>query len=128
MDTPSILRGFYYDTRYQRRCGMYHQCLLTKKCQNYDKNNPMCSHCETRCLPPKDLGGLTPEPVLGTDYQNSIKELEDITGRPYFTDPDHCETYDPIQVENSMHAYNARTAELKDYFIKNDVKMTYEDE
>lgn len=128
MDTPSVLRGFYYNTRYQRRCGMHHSCLITKKCQNYDKNNPICSICETRCLPPRDLGGILPEPSTGTDYQNSLKELEDITGRPYFVDPEHCETYDVVQIRSNMHDYAARTAELTDYMTKGNAVFTYEDE
>lgn len=83
----SILRGGRYDTISTRKCMMYHPCLVTKKCQNYDPNRRECFLCEQRVRPARNLKGLVPEGVKVADVQLAIRTIERFMKQP-FSSPD----------------------------------------
>lgn len=106
---------------------MFHSCKLTKKCQNYDRNNSICNRCESRPSDKRDLGGYVPEPSVGEDYQYHMRVLEDHMNASYFNNEDNVQTYDPILEEERDRQYRESVRELQDFMVQNDVKIEVED-
>lgn len=86
MQVPSIARGFLYPNMLRNRCPKFSQCLLTSKCQNYDKHQRICALCETRVRPAVNLGGVLAEGEYQEDAQLAIKTIRDALNAP-FADP-----------------------------------------
>lgn len=93
METPGMLSGHYYPSGRVCRCARFHQCVVTKKCQNYDAHNLQCNVCESRTnaheIDPNSvpLGGHIPEGEYYPDLQDAITTLEDMLNTP-FAHPD----------------------------------------
>lgn len=93
METPNILRGYYYPTARTPRCPKFHACTVTKKCQNYDRHLLMCTLCEARTnthdVDPNSvpLGGHLPEGEYYPDLQAAMVEMEKMLNKP-FAHPD----------------------------------------
>lgn len=102
MTIPSVRRGFLYPTMLQSRCPRHHSCLITKKCQNYDRHNSECVMCESRVRPARDLGGLLPEGAYLFDAQATVKKISDQMG---------CQFGDPNAETRTMEAYSADSDE-----------------
>lgn len=109
MMTHTLLRGGYYDTLSTKKCYMFHPCLLTKKCQNYDPNRRQCFLCEQRVKmdgkPVKNLKGIVPEGANRSDPQHALRVIEDFLKQP-FASPDRVANAVPVQgVEQQARDY-----------------------
>lgn len=87
MQAPNISRGFLYPTHLKFKCPRYSQCLVTNKCQNYDKHCRLCALCETRVRPASNLGGCLPEGEFEPDVQVALKVIQNAVNAP-FAHPD----------------------------------------
>lgn len=82
MEIPNIFKGYYYPSDRTVRCPRFHRCVITNKCQNYDRHLLECNVCESRTdtheYHQKDipLGGHLPEGELYPDLQDAITTLE----------------------------------------------------
>ena len=83
MTPPSPARGFLYPTTLKAKCPRYSGCLVTNKCQNYDRHCRLCALCEQRVRPAVHLGGCLPEGELVDDVQLAIKIIRDALNKPY---------------------------------------------
>jgi len=77
METPPLLKGYLYPSSRVTRCPRFHACIISKKCQTYDKNQLDCTLCERAVDPPIDLGGHIPEGEYYPDIQHAIKVVQD---------------------------------------------------
>ena len=73
METPNILKGFLYPSSRVSRCPRFSECLVSKKCQNYDPHQLDCAVCESRVTPQYFLGGYVPEGEYYPDVQAAFK-------------------------------------------------------
>lgn len=71
MTDSSIFRGYLYETSQTQGCPMYHPCMVSRKCQNYDNNNIVCINCESRVYPQN-------KKFLGGTKHSGLNEMEDI--------------------------------------------------
>ena len=95
---PSVVRGFLYPTSLRSRCPMYSRCLVTNKCQNYDKHQRICGVCELRVRPQVSLGGLRAEGEYEDDIQLAVKTIRDAVNAP-FAHPDAESTSGTVSAE-----------------------------
>lgn len=87
MQAPSAIRGYMYPTSLTSKCPMYSRCLVTSKCQNYDRHRLQCGVCEQRVRPATMLGGVLPEGEFEGDAQLALKVIQKAVNAP-FAHPD----------------------------------------
>ena len=46
----NLNKGFLYPSQNRSRCAAFHPCLLTQKCQSYNRNSLVCNLCESRIM------------------------------------------------------------------------------
>ncbi len=76
MNTPNTLSGYLYPSDRISRCPMFHACVASKKCQNYDPHNLQCNLCESRISNNENLGGYIAEASHMPDIQADVRTLE----------------------------------------------------
>lgn len=92
MEVPSAAKGHLYPSERTLRCLVFHPCLITRKCQNYNQHQHECVLCERRVFPQENLGGLIADGAFVPDIQDAVRVIQDSTHRKMF-DPDADPSY-----------------------------------
>jgi hypothetical protein len=106
MVVPNIARGHLYPTARRHACPIYSRCLVTNKCQNYDKHQLICNVCESRVRPAVNLGGSPAEREFGDDVQVALKIVRDAVNAA-FAHPDQ-EGQNTRDIEHQMRLQQAQ--------------------
>lgn len=81
MIAPNLLRGFLYPSQFRQRCPRHHACIISQKCQNFDRHNRECIACESRLIDAGQsnikFGGFVAEGTYSPDLQDAIKTVQD---------------------------------------------------
>lgn len=81
MTAPNLIRGFLYPSQYRSRCHRFHACIVSQKCQNFDRHNRECITCESRMIGAKaakvQFGGFIAEGTYSPDLQDAMKCFQD---------------------------------------------------
>jgi hypothetical protein len=78
MEIPNIAKGHLYPSTRVSRCSRFHRCIVSNKCQNFDRHRLDCNVCELRASHSHDVGGQLPEGLYWPDLQDMIKTLQDL--------------------------------------------------
>jgi hypothetical protein len=112
MQIANQLRGFNYPTFKTERCPKFHRCIVTSKCQNFDRHSNICQNCESRVRPPIGIGGLLPEGELEPDVQEAVKTIQRILNRPMM----HPDVDQSLEINQNM--INAKKLEESNKVIE----------
>jgi hypothetical protein len=87
VESSYFLRGHYYDTKKSKKCSRFHPCVVTQKCQNYNRHCQECFICEQRIYPPANLGGMISEGENVPDVQLATIQTQYLMAKA-FNSPD----------------------------------------
>lgn len=89
MEIGNLLRGALYPSTRVSRCPRFSRCTMCQKCQNFDRHNLECNHCENRLRIYEDnrvkrqlLCEHIPEGEFFPDLQDCKKEIESYLKKP----------------------------------------------
>lgn len=123
METPNIHAGYFYPSAQRLKCGSFHQCTVTGKCQSYNPNNHACRLCESRnrIIIVEDnntriqtyLNGCLAEGEYMPDLQESQKVITEYLKQPVFAEAN--ETVDMSKRLEAVDTYEKHAAQFQQF-------------
>lgn len=129
MEIPNAFKGHYYPSSRIARCPRFHRCIVTNKCQSFDRHLLECNLCESRTTSHETdpdavpLGGHLAEGEFYPDLQDAIRQLELRMNIPFIDRNAEVEVHNSVDIVEEYRREKRITDMIQKFTTVGPLKM-----